>query len=227
MSTPIWTPPQEPGLPPAEPQKKSWPARHKVASGFIALGVVLVALVAIGVGAGPSPAPAPISGTVSSTPATPVAAPSTAPAPAPIPTGPLSLNLGETAVITQNGQNAAHVQITRVTVSTQPADPEFGSPPANGYFVVVHIRARALDNYSGGFDINPLDFYAKVGHQHFEEGNGNSFDALPMAQNEMDAVTLNAGENTSGVIVFDLPSAHGKIAYSPNYEGGPLGFWKF
>ncbi|HEY5987039.1 MAG TPA: hypothetical protein VIV12_11790 [Streptosporangiaceae bacterium] len=210
------------------PRRPHWPRRHPVlttlaavAAGFtlliIALGVVFGAAVQ------QATQPNHITAThaAASQPAQPAA---TQPAQ---PAGPQTMALGDTAVISQDGRDAAHITVARVTTTTQPADPEFGMAPQNGWFVIVHIRARALGNYSGGFDVNPFDFYARAGHRHYEQGNGNAFDALPMSQNTMDAVTLNAGESTSGVIVFDLPSPHGKIAYAPNFEGGPLGYWSF
>jgi Domain of unknown function (DUF4352) len=142
------------------------------------------------------------------------------------PAGPQVFALGETATVTQDGQDAANITITSVRTSTQPAD-QYGEAPQNGYFVIVHVRARALNSYASGFDVNPFDFYARVGGQHFEYDNGNAIEALGMNQNTMDAATLNAGESTSGLIVFDLPRPHGKIAYSPNLDGGPIGFWRF
>jgi hypothetical protein len=27
--------------------------------------------------------------------------------------------------------------------------------------------------------------------------------------------------------VFDVPAKHGKIVYSPVFEGGPIGYWTF
>jgi hypothetical protein len=112
-----------------------------------------------------------------------------------------------------------------VQTSTRPAD-EYGSAPQYGYFLTVQVRAMAVASYRNGFDIGPIDFYALVGSSHFEEGNGNALDA-PGADRELDYATLNAGEATSGTLVFDVPAKHGKIAYSPEFEGGPLGYWTF
>jgi hypothetical protein len=138
---------------------------------------------------------------------------------------PGTLKIGQAAIITIDGTEAASLTIASVQTSTRPAD-EYGSAPQYGYFLTVQVRAMAVASYRNGFDIGPIDFYALVGSSHFEEGNGNALDA-PGADRELDYATLNAGEATSGTLVFDVPAKHGKIAYSPEFEGGPLGYWTF
>jgi hypothetical protein len=129
------------------------------------------------------------------------------------------------ATITIDGTEAASLTIASVQESTRPAD-EYGSAPQHGYFLTVQVRAMALPSYRNGFDIGPMDFYALLRSSHFEEGNGNALGA-PGADRELDYATLNAGESSSGTLVFDVPAPHGKIAYSPVFEGGPIGYRTF
>jgi hypothetical protein len=109
-----------------------------------------------------------------------------------------------------------------VEVTTQPPD-QYSNGPANGYFVIAHMKFQVRNDHTQGFDINPFDFYAEVRGQHYEYGNGNAM----FVNGTLNAATLGAGESTSGVIAFDAPAVHGKIACAPNYSGGPIAFWKF
>jgi hypothetical protein len=134
--------------------------------------------------------------------------------------------VGDTMSITQDGQDAADITITRVSVTTQPADPEFGEPPQNGYYVTAHVKIVVRPDFTGGFDVNSQDFYAKHGTDHFDEGNGNALEA-PGNSLELGFSTLGAGETASGTLVFDMPAPHGRIAYAPNLNGQALGYWRY
>jgi len=138
---------------------------------------------------------------------------------------PGTLKVGQAAIITIDGTEAASLTIASVQASTRPAD-AYGSAPQRGYFLTVRVRAMALPSYRNGFDIGPMDFYALLRSSYFEEGNGNALDA-PGADRELDYATLNAGESTSGTLVFDVPAKDGKIAYSPEFGDGPIGYWTF
>ncbi len=86
----------------------------------------------------------------------------------------------------------------------------------------------SLDNTAPLNTQVPLDFYAKVAGQHFDEGNGNAFNALSNGQQTNDITgTLAAGETSSGWLAFDVPRPHGFIVYAPNFDGQPLAEWKF
>ena len=85
--------------------------------------------------------------------------------------------------VTQDGQDAADITITRVSVTTQPADSEFGEPPQNGCYVTAHVKIVVRPDFTGGFDVNSQDFYAKHGTDHFDEGNGNTLEAPATAWN--------------------------------------------
>jgi hypothetical protein len=141
------------------------------------------------------------------------------------PSGAAELQLGDTALISQDGTDGANIVLTTRVVSSQPAD-QYSDGPQNGYFVAVRVRVNAVNGLTSGFNINPLDFYALSDSIHFDEGDGNAYEG-PHNAAELTATTLNAGESASGWLLFDLPSPHGKIVYSPNLDGQPLAYWKF
>lgn len=209
--------------PPAEPPRKT----HRVRNITLIGGALLVTGfigTAIGVaGSGNSIAPAP----AASAPASP-AAPSVTPTPLPTPTAQdfMRMPLGESVTITQGGTDAADLKVTSAKVFTTAAD-QYGEPPQHGYYLVVHVSARALNGFTEGYDFSSFDFYAKIAGQHFDEGNANAYYALTLNQNELSSTTLAAGERTSGLLVFDVPRPHGQIVYAPNFDGQPLGSWQF
>ena len=72
--------------------------------------------------------------------------------------------------------------------------------------------------------MNDLDWYAIERGVHYDNGNGNSDDAL--ANVPTVTTTLNSGESETGQIVFDAPHPHGTIDYAPNFDGGVLARWR-
>src|SRR6266568_119037 len=168
--------------------------------------------------------PTPTTSVTQTVQAPPASEPSSPPA-----TTPETLQIGQAATVTMDGTDAAKLMVVSVKASTRPAD-EYGSPPQHRYFLTVEVRATALPSNSNGFDIGAIDFYALLGGSHFESDNGNALDA-PGADNELYA-TLNAGESTSGTVVFDVPSKHGKslthlstkAAQSPTGRSSPRQF---
>jgi hypothetical protein len=141
----------------------------------------------------------------------------------------MQLAIGQTETLADSS-NATEgtVTVQSANVTTQPADPSFGQAPANGYYVVIHVSATADPSYTSGFSVNALDFYAKVAGQHFNYGDGNSFEALSNGQTNQDiTATLAAGETSSGWLAFDVPRPHGFIVYAPNFNGQPLAEWHF
>lgn len=151
--------------------------------------------------------------------------------PAPAASGPDMLTVGATETLADNNTNATEgtVTVDSVHVTTQPADPSFGSPPANGYYVIVHITAAADPAYTSGYDVNALDFYALApGGRQFSQMNGNAMEALSSAQESTDiTATLGAGQSTSGWEAFDVSRPHGEIVYAPNLDGQPLAEWRY
>lgn len=138
------------------------------------------------------------------------------------------LAVGQGAEVGQGDQTQATVTVKSTRVTRQPNDPSYGSAPANGYYVIVHISATADQSYNGGFDINSLDFYARTGSNHYSEGNGRAAEALSDSQASNDiTATLAAGESSDGWLAFDVSAPHGQIVYAPNLDGQPVAEWKF
>jgi len=145
---------------------------------------------------------------------------------APPPSGAAVGPVGKTASITQGGKTAARLTVTAVDIATQPGD-QYGQPPQNGYYAIVHVSVQVASTFTGGFTVNPLDFYTLVNGQHYSDGDGNAFEALASNQSQMDAATLGAGESTSGLVAFDIPAGHGQVVYAPNVNGQPVAEWNF
>jgi len=208
--------------PPMSPPKKS----HRLRNWLTGIGLAVAVLVGGAVGC------AAIAGSALNSAANPSSVSSSHAASPPsggtssaAPSGPVELQLGTPASISQNGTDAATVVIGDPVVSSQPVD-QYSEGPQNGYFVAVHVRASAAAGLTDGFDINPLDFYALSRSSHYDEGDGNAYEG-PHNAAELNATTLNAGETASGWLLFDLPRPHGKIVYAPNLDGQPLAYWTF
>ena len=132
------------------------------------------------------------------------------------------LQVGQPLTVTQDGGAGATITITNVRGTTQPADAEFGQAPQNGYYVIANVHVTSQTN---AFDVNDLDFYAIERGQHFDSGNGNSYDAV--SGSPTITTTLNSGESETGQLVFDLPHPHGTIDYAPNFDSGVLAKFRF
>jgi hypothetical protein len=146
-----------------------------------------------------------------------------------LPSGPAMLapGQGEPVSIGSSSQTAATITVESINVSTQPAQ-AYGSAPANGYFVVIQVKAAVDSSYTDGFQVNQYDFYDLVRGHHYDPDNGNAYDALSDSQSNQDiTATLGAGETSSGWIAFDVPHPHGYIVYAPNANGQPLAEWKY
>lgn len=228
---PYTPPPEQPPAPPGPPPQPHYQPRKPrpwwrtflivFAAVLAALAIVVVAVLAL-IGNTADQALHPNNVSHSSAPAS---HPASNPASPPVPSS-STVAVGQPLTVTQDGTDAATITITNVRASQQPADPSYGSAPQHGWFVTANVKVQALGSYSGGFDYNPLDFYAKSNGGHFEESNGNAYDA-PGADREMDSGTLSAGESATGTLVFDLPAPHGTIKYAPNLDGTAIGGWHF
>lgn len=210
-------PPQVPPTTPPPDKKPIWPRRHPILTtiiGTFIAGLALIIILVAALGSAVNQATKPTD--VAPSP------PATTEPTTPTPSAPQTLAAGQKATITQYGRNAATLTITSVTATTQPLE-QYGLAPVHGYFITAHVQVTANSGYTEGFNVNPLDFYAVVNGQHFEWANGNA----TVLTNALEAATLRAGESTSGIIAFDVPAAHGKIAYAPNLAGGPVAYWKF
>lgn len=146
------------------------------------------------------------------------------PSPPPADT-PAKLAVGQTLSVTSDGTPAADVTVTKLDYYTGPAD-AYSEGPKNGYFVVAHVKVKVYKAYTDGFNISSSDFYVTAKGIHYDEGNGNAFEA-PQSDDQLEATNLNAAEVGQGTLLFDLPAKHGQIAYAPNFEGGFIGSWTF
>lgn len=232
MSSITGPPPVQHEPPPPSAPPPSRPPPHKRHPGlWIAALAAVAVVVAVGAGIGigasvgqktptatSSSSPAT---TQPSQPATPTPPQESAPPPAQ-PSGPIALNVGEPLTVTQDGVDVGTLTISSVDVTSQPPD-QYSDGPANGYFLIAHVKFHVRNDYTQGFPINPFDFYTVVNGQHYEYGNGNAM----FVNTTLNAATLGAGESTTGSIAFDVPAPHGKIAYAPNLSGGPIAFWRF
>ncbi len=206
---PVYQPPP----PPSPKRGRRW----------LVVGLVVAAVIGVVAGvalAGPRPvSPGAQSASSASAAST---SPPAVPVSSPAPSGPMSLSVGETLDITQNGTAAGTVTITSMSHTTQSSD-GFESPEY-GYFVIANVKITSTIN---GLNIDELDFYVTINGQQFQEGNGNSYDAAGFNENSDITTTLNAGEYVTGQLVYDLPAYHGQLVYAPNFDGAPLATWSF
>lgn len=194
--------------------------------GPIVTVIVLVVVLSVALSNSANKALNPVS-TAPSAPSTPSAA--SASATTPSSSGPQQLALGQSASFVDNntGGTIGSISVT-ATTTTKPADPSFGQPPVNGYYVIVTITAKCNSGYTQGWDTNALDFYALVNGSQYQWLDGNSMWALSNAQSSQAiTATLGAGQSRTGYEAFDVPAPHGQIVYSPNLNGQPLAEWQF
>jgi hypothetical protein len=138
----------------------------------------------------------------------------------------LSVGQSEQLQDTNSGAAIGTLTVESAQVTTQSADGS-GNAPVNGYYVVVYVKAAADPSYTSGWLVGESDFYNLVNSQHYDNGNGNSFDALTSGQANSLETTLAAGETTDGWLSFDAPSRHGEIVYAPNSNGQPIVEWAY
>jgi hypothetical protein len=200
-----------------------WRRRWVQITGGIA--AAFIALVAIGSATSHPNAAAPKAAPATSAPAQNPAPP---PPPAdPTPAGPAQFTAGDTEVISHGDTRIGTVTVGKPEVSTTPAD-QYGQNPAHGYYVVVKVTIATDKTYTDGLDVYSGNFYAKVGSGHFDEGDGNAYDALTSHQSSTSlSSNLGAGETTVGYLAFDVPSPHGQIAFAPNADDQPIAVWSY
>ncbi len=129
------------------------------------------------------------------------------------------LAAGDTGSFTSEDGGAADIAITKIESATR--DPsEFGERASHGWYIVVHLKATGT---SGSYDVNSSDFYVKASNGYHSE-DAEYLDSWGPA---LEGGTLHNGEHVSGTIVYDMPTRHGKLVYSPNYDGEPLATWSY
>lgn len=133
-----------------------------------------------------------------------------------------ALKLGDAITVAEFDQDLAEITVTDLRVE-KTAQVEYGEPPKNGHFLIFTVEIEA----SASTYVDEMEFYvlAKDGTR-FDPGDGHSFDAADY-DDQLGYVELNAGEKTSGLVVFDVPKPVGELAYAPNYDSGPIAFWAF
>ncbi len=148
--------------------------------------------------------------------------------PTPSPAGPDMLSAGQTETLqdTSSGATTGTLTVESANVTTQSADGS-GKAPANGYYVVVHVKAAADSSYTSGWYVSESDFYDLVNGQHYGNGYGNAFHALASGQANSLSTLLAAGETTDGWLSFDVPSRHGEIVYAPTSNLPPIAEWSY
>jgi hypothetical protein len=111
------------------------------------------------------------------------------------------------------------ITVTQVRAKLRDTDPYTSERAKRGRFLVVIVTARAVDD---GFAINPFDFYA------CEQGSGTHIEdqCCPDFGAELDAVTFNDGEKTSGVMVFDVRQGKVHLVYAPHFDEEPIAEWR-
>ena len=135
-----------------------------------------------------------------------------------------ALTMGQSVSVTSEqtgGIGAAIVTLSDGQVTTQPIGRQ---APANGYYVVVHVKVTAT---ADGFNLNSSAFYAVVNGRHYDTNSGNEPTlSLP---NELNFGTgiINKGQSSSGDIAFDIPAQHGTVAFTPGNANTPVAYWSF
>jgi hypothetical protein len=110
------------------------------------------------------------------------------------------------------------ITVTKVRSAARDPDPYIGERARRGRFLIVTVSVKATGD---GFDINPFDFYARErGGRHVEEQCCADFGE------ELESLTLNEGEKTDGVLVFDIRPGKASLVYAPNFDEEPIGEWE-
>lgn len=133
-----------------------------------------------------------------------------------------ALAVGETATVTNNDEPAADITVSSVKVSAK-ALGEFGQKPENGSYKIVAVSAKNLGTDS--LSVNPFDWYYRdADGNKFEYGSGSIMSGF--TGKDFGASSLNVKEQTSGSIVFDVPTAAKELVYAPGFAGEPIAIWK-
>jgi Domain of unknown function (DUF4352) len=181
--------PSQPPYPP-QPPRKSWPSRHKFATGClgsVAGVIVLIIIIAVAVSAGGgSPSGSSSSGGQAAAPAG----------------GP---HIGQPAA-----DGKFRFVITRVSHTKSVGDTSMGlGETAQGRFSVLHIRVTNISNQSQTLDDSSQYVYDASGRK-FDADTQADIDANPGNGGGVFLNDINPGNSVNGVILFDLP--HGDKA---------------
>jgi Domain of unknown function (DUF4333) len=117
-------------------------------------------------------------------------------------------------VYDERGDAQLEVTVTRLKFST---GDQFDQPQ-RGLYMGAYVKAKAL---ADGQDL--IDIYAIVGGHHY---NGDAIIGSSAFDPSLDPVPLNADEQTSGWLVFDVPARHGELVLR-DLDGHKVGAWKY
>jgi len=236
QTQPEWGAPTEPSAP-QPPKPKRQFLVTKIAVGVavgIALflvGVIVLIAVLIGGGAGGKQATtAPTALPASAFPGRDTTSnqftPDSAPADETPTTQPAEVGkTGDTFTATGDG-SSVDITITKITTATvdrgtiEPNDSSFWDHPTNGLYLIVRMTVKGD---SGSFDINPAEFVviSPDGQTYDDQTNSDTWgQPLPLT-------AVHQGQTRRGVIVFDVPTKHGQVAYNPNFDGDPIAIWSY
>lgn len=206
-----------PAPPPGPPSRR----RTGLVLGLAGAGLLLVAVVAA-VTAGQDEEAGTRAGPATSGPdaAVPTSAPDPPTTEEPTTTTPeVSVGeVGDTLSVENADGPLGDITVTKVRSAARDPDPYIGERAKRGRFLIVTVSVKATGD---GFDVNPFDFYARErGGRHVEEQCCADFGE------ELESLTLNEGERTDGVLVFDIRPGKASLVYAPNFDEEPIGEWE-
>lgn len=124
--------------------------------------------------------------------------------------GPQELKVGEAFTLGE----FVTVAVTDATVRTSPSDPEFSEPPVNGAFLTATVNIQAIQ----AVEVADISWFVRTETgQRYEVGDGNAW--METRDDSLAWAPLNAGEQITGTLTFDVPIGTVELAYAP--QGGP------
>lgn len=140
-------------------------------------------------------------------------------APAESARGFLVKQVGELGGLTDEitGEWTVDFTVTNVTVDFQ-CTSEFAEAPKNGHFVALEIQINTHPAWDsalyGDFMMNPYDFQAfDASNMRVNDPVGSSYMCLDASQQVPNQI--GPSQSVTGVMVFDVPTPTGVIAYNP------------
>ena len=198
---------------PPPPSRPSWLIPTIVAGlavlllGAIAVGIVLIATIQGRPAASAKPSPSPSW--------SPYYWPTATTSPTP---DDVSVELGDQLV--SEGSSGSEVRYV-VTAATAPRN-RFGQPPEKGSYYAVRLKAEVITGsayvYGGSVALVAAD-----GQVYEGAGVSVGFDGA------LDAVDLNAGQKTEGLVIFDIPKGaevHGRIELRTGALSSNQAYWR-
>lgn len=163
--------------------------------------------------------------TTTAAPTAPIADPAGVIPDEPEPVEHVALSVGETMTVgDETNRAAADITVSDVRVTESVTDFGYTEQAANGYFVTFHVEITSTGQE--GYTFNPFNYVVISEGRQYQYGDGNSMMVSDVSE-QLSSGTLAPGASTEGDITFDVASPHGELSYTPNYDGVPIGSWKF